>query len=151
MRDVGKARLLCRIEPFHLEPDFRHRGLARAELRAAHALAADRRQARLRRLLAAEHAEGHRPAKRPFVLDDEVIVDREGLELGRLLERGGAAWLWRDEYPPAGRIFGAPLREARAEAERLEGALCMRQVGEREASPFEALECGRRRADRRTR
>ncbi len=90
------------------------------------------------RLLAAEHAERHRPAHLAFVLQDEVIVDAERFQLGGLLQRRGPVALRRDEHPPAGGFLAAPLHEPRAERERRQRLLRLRCLGDGEAAPFAA-------------
>src|SRR5689334_21778523 len=142
--DAARHFLETRIKPgvdgFHLEPDFGYGRVARAELRAAHALRTQRAEACLRRFFGAEHAERKRPAERAVVLHDEIVVDVERLELGRLLLRRRTAALRRNEHPPARGFLGATLREARAELQRLERRLRLRGIGEREAAPLEALQ-----------
>src|SRR5207249_2295506 len=76
-----------RIDAFHLQPDFRHHGLASANLRAAYALAAQHEEARARRFFGAEYAERQRPVVGAFVDDDEVVLDAERFQLGRLAQR----------------------------------------------------------------
>src|SRR3989304_1746667 len=61
----------------------------------------------LGRFRGAEDPEGERPAQRPFLLHDEMIVHAERLQLGGLLLRAGAAALRRNEHPPAPRPLGA--------------------------------------------
>jgi len=102
-------------------------------------LAAQRGEARLRRVLGAEHAERERPAIRPVVLHDEVIVDRKAFSSRPNLSAAGR--------PPCGGMKThqpalSSVRPARAvcKRERLERLFGARRIGEREAAPFEAFQ-----------
>src|SRR5438132_2623568 len=96
------------VHALHLQPYFRHERLARTDLRAAHALGAQRGEARLRRVLGAEHAERERPAIRSVLLHDEVILDRKRLQFRRLSQRRRPGALRGNEHPPARGFLGAP-------------------------------------------
>src|SRR5688500_19074001 len=85
-RDLAQPALERGIDAAHLQPDLRHHGFALADLRAAHALAAQRGEPRARGFLGAEHAEREGPALRAFLLHDEVLGDAERLPLGGLAD-----------------------------------------------------------------
>src|SRR5258708_12498716 len=136
--DFLQAALQGGVDAFHLQPDFRHHGLARTDLSAAHALRAQGEEPRPRRLLGAEHAERDRPVELPFVHHHEIIFDAQSLQLRGFFRRRLPVALRRNEDPPARSLLGAALAEAAGQRERLQRLLGLRRIRAREAAPFHA-------------
>src|SRR5690242_9326896 len=86
--DLLQPGLERRVDLFDLQPDLRHLRLARSDARAANAPRAQRREPRLRRFLAAEHAERDGPSGRALVLHDEIVLHAELFQLAGLARRG---------------------------------------------------------------